>query len=186
MSLYQGWDPPRPGWRCGECGFDYDATDLATVADAVRGLGRRYRAPLTRGLPEEDLDAVLRRRPSPEVWSALEYACHARDALALYDWRIDRVLTRSRPELPAMRRDEVVSERAYNTQAPADVTDELAAAAAGLADRLRAVPDDGWDRVGVREGDELSVAWMARNALHEGSHHLLDIGRVLRQVRGRG
>ena len=37
-------------------------------------------------------------------------------------------------------------------------------------------------RVGVREGEELSVAWMAANVVHEGRHHLLDIDHVLARV----
>jgi hypothetical protein len=180
-----GWDPPRPGWVCSECGFDYDATDPTAVADLVAKHERRYVAPLSRGLPDEDLDALLRAHPDAGGWSALEYACHVRDALALYDSRIDRVLSEERPQLPAMRRDEVAVERDYNGQVPAVVATEIGTAARGLADRLRAVPPDGWERVGVRDGEELSVAWMARNALHEASHHLLDIGRTLRHLRGR-
>lgn len=185
MSVSDGWDPPRPGWVCPQCGFDYDGCALAAVSESIRGLGRRYRAPLTRGMRDEDLDGLLRRRPEPATWSALEYACHVRDALALYDWRIKRVLAADRPELPAMRRDEVALEQAYNSQNPEEVAGELEVAAGRLADRLAAIPEDGWDRTGVRDGEELSVGWMARNAVHEGNHHLLDVGRVLRHVRGR-
>ena len=32
----------------------------------------------------------------------------------------------------------------------------------------------------------MTVAWMARNAVHEGQHHLLDIGRALRAARQAG
>jgi S-DNA-T family DNA segregation ATPase FtsK/SpoIIIE len=185
VALYDGWDPPRPGWTCAECGFDYDATDLASVVDLVRAFGRRYRAPLTRGLRDEDLDAVLRARPAPDTWSALEYACHVRDALAVYDRRIGKALAEDRPVVQQMNRDAVVIERAYNAQDPAVVADELAASAERLADRLASVDGADWDRVVVREGEDLSVAWMARNAVHEGDHHLLDVGRALRHARTR-
>jgi hypothetical protein len=47
------------------------------------------------------------------------------------------------------------------------------------------VPAGGWDRVGLRRGEERSVRFTARRAVHEGSHHLLDIGRGLRAVRDR-
>ena len=151
----------------------------------IRDFGRRYRPPLTRGLPGEALDAVLRLRPEPATWSALEYACHVRDAFLLYDWRVGKALTEDRPVFAAMGRDEVVVERDYNAQDPAAVLEELEAGAQRLADRLAGVTGQDWDRLGVREGEDLSVAWMARNALHEGGHHLLDIGRVLRHVRGR-
>ena len=179
------WDPPRPGWVCAECSFDHDATDPRSAADTVRSFAKRYRAPLTRSLPGEDLDTVLRARPGPASWSALEYACHVRDALALYDHRIRLVLEEDRPSFPKMGRDEVAVARDYNGQDPVTVADELATAAERLASRLDAVPDAGWRRVGVREDLEMSVEWMARNAVHEGAHHLLDVGRALRAARGR-
>jgi hypothetical protein len=37
--------------------------------------------------------------------------------------------------------------------------------------------------VGLRRGQERSARLSARRAVHEGSHHLLDIGRGLRAVR---
>jgi hypothetical protein len=47
-----------------------------------------------------------------------------------------------------------------------------------LAELLVRLGDDDWERVGVREGVDLSVAWMAVNTLHEARHHLVDIERA--------
>ena len=63
------------------------------------------------------------------------------------------------------------------------MADALAANAERLAATFEAVPDDGWDRVGIRRDEERSVLFTARRAVHEGNHHLLDIGRGLRAVR---
>jgi S-DNA-T family DNA segregation ATPase FtsK/SpoIIIE len=128
---------------------------------------------------------LVRLRPEAAVWSALEYACHVRDALALYDWRIGKALSEDRPDFPPMGRDDLADERRYNDQNPLLVIGELVAGAERLADLLAPVQGPTWDRSGVREGQELTVAWMAKNVLHECEHHLLDIGRVLRRVRGR-
>jgi hypothetical protein len=117
------------------------------------------------------------------VWSPLEYACHVRDVLSLYDERIARVVAEERPTLAAMRRDEVASERSYNTQPPSAVLDALAGNAEALAARLDGLGEDDWSRAGIRDGEELTVDWMARNVVHEGRHHLLDIGRGLRAAR---
>ncbi len=179
------WVVPQPGWVCSECGFDFDACDPAVAADTVRGFARRYAIPLTRGLKHEDLDALLRVRPEPDTWSALEYACHVRDSFGVYDDRIAKVLAEDRPSFKMMGRDQAVIDRDYNRQLPAVVVEELSAAAEGLAARLETVPADGWDRVGIREDLEMTVDWMARNSVHEGSHHLVDIGRVLRAARAR-
>ena len=178
-----GWVYPGPGWVCSECGFDYDDCVPATTPKTLRGFGRRYRVPLVRGLPGEDLYGLLRMRPDPQTWSALEYACHTRDSFALYAHRIDVVLAEDRPLLPRMRRDEVVVERDYNSQNPDAVAEDLAVAAEALAARLESVPPQAWVRVGVRDNLEMSIDWMARNVVHEGTHHLVDVGRSLRAAR---
>jgi hypothetical protein len=74
----------------------------------------------------------------------------------------------------------------YEKQAPAEVAAALAANAARLSATLAAVPEGGWDRTGSRgDGAVFTVLGAGRFALHEGTHHLLDVGRVLRAARGR-
>ena len=53
-------------YRCEECGFDSDGLDPSGLIEQLRKFPTRYRAPLTRFLPGEDPDLVLRTRPSPE------------------------------------------------------------------------------------------------------------------------
>jgi hypothetical protein len=180
------WIRPEPGWTCGECGFDFDASAPADAPDQLRAYGKRYQAPLTRGIRDEDLAAMLRSRPDGDgTWSALEYACHVRDALAMYDHRVAKILEEDRPSFRAMGRDEAAVTLAYNEQDPPTVGAELAAAADALATRLASVSDDEWSRIGLRDDFEMSVDWISRNARHEAHHHLLDIGRTLRAARGR-
>ncbi len=169
---------------CPECGLDYESMPVPEAIAAIRGLPRRYRAPLTRLLPGED-DSVLRARPEPEVWSALEYAAHVRDVLGWYEGWVRQILAEDRPVLEGIGREEAAVEYRYNEQDPGTVADELAARAEALATTLEAVPEDALSRVGFRHGEERSIATHARRAVHEGSHHLLDIGRGLRAVRDR-
>ena len=169
---------------CEECGFDYDALEPADVPAAVRTFAKRYRMPLTRFLRDEDGDALVRQRPAPEVWSALEYAAHVRDVFASYDGWIRLCLSKDRPVLESSGADDLATERRYNEDDPVAVADALAANAERLAATVEAVPINGWDRVGLRRDEERSVLLLARRAVHEGSHHLLDIGRGLRAVRG--
>lgn len=180
MSIYAGWDVPRPGWTCPECGLRYHAITPAAVGALLEALLPEYAV-----LFEAD-DEQLRRRPDPDTWSALEYACHVRDCLALYDWRIRRVLAEEHPYLPQMRRDAIAVERAYNDQDPALVAQEMAANCDRLAQLLPQVSGPEWQRFGVREGDPLSVAWMAVNVDHEVRHHLMDVERVLTGTTGQG
>jgi len=171
--------------RCEECGFDPESVTPATAAGAVRELGRRYRAPLTRFLPGEDGAAVLSQRPAPQVWSAIEYAGHVRDVLVLVDRRVAQVLAEHDPELEPVDLVAAVEGGGYRELDAVTVADELAAAADRLASALEALAPEDWKRSGRRAGEPRSVLDMARRAVHEGSHHLLDVGRVLRRVRGR-
>ena len=167
---------------CPECGLDYEEMPVADAIAAIRGFGRRYRAPLTRLLPGED-DTVLRQRPAPDVWSALEYAGHVRDVFGFYEVWVRQTLAEDRPELRGPDPDEAAREARYNEQDVDAVVEGVETRSQALAATLERVPDDGWDRVGVRRGEERSVLLTARRAVHEGSHHLLDIGRGLRAVR---
>jgi len=168
--------------RCDECGFDDGELSPADAIAAVRRFPKRYRAPLTRLLANED-DAVLRRRPDPDTWSALEYAAHVRDVFGAYASRVRRTLDENRPEFDDPGPDELAQSRRYNEQDPAAVSNELAAAAELLASTLETVPPDGWARVGLRYGEERTLEFTALRAVHEGNHHLLDIGRSLRAAR---
>jgi hypothetical protein len=169
--------------RCEECGFDYEGLSPADIPAAIRSFPKRYRAPLSRFLPGEDGDSLVRQRPAPDTWSALEYAAHVRDVFAWYDGWINQCLTEHRPALEGPGRDEAAELRRYNEDDPVAVADALGANAERLAASVEAVPEDGWDRVGLRRDEERSVLFTARRAVHEGSHHLLDIGRGLRAVR---
>lgn len=171
--------------RCDECGFVYDDLAAADIPAAVRSFAKRYRAPLSRFLPGEEGDVLVRRRVDPSTWSALEYAAHVRDVLGRYaDW-IELTLAEDRPRFEGPPPDDLAEMRNYNADDPAVVADAIAANAERLAAIIESVPEDGWDRVGLRRDEEWSIVFCARRAVHEGSHHLLDIGRGMRTLRDR-
>ncbi len=171
--------------RCEECGFDYESVAPADIPATIRAFAKRYRAPLSRFLPGEDGDSLVRERPDPHTWSALEYAAHVRDVFSSYEDWIHQCLVEDRPVLQGRGPDELAVERRYNEDDPAAVAEALAANAERLAATLEAVPEEGWHRVGRRRDEERPVLFTARRAVHEGSHHLLDIGRGMRAVRDR-
>ena len=178
------WVIPAPGWVCPECGFDFDACDPRETPALLRAFPDRYRVPLERGLPGEDLDAILRARPAPTTWSALEYACHVRDSFALYDERVTTTVKEDRPSFPRMRRDELVVERGLQPPGPRRRCSPASRPRSGPSPSSSSTSaTTRWDRRAYRDDLEMSVAWMARNAVHEGRHHLLDIGRALRAAR---
>jgi hypothetical protein len=171
--------------RCEECGYDWDAGPKQ-LAEHLRIVPDRFRAPLTRFLAGENPDRVVRTRPAPAVWSALEYTAHTRDAVAFYDGRVERVLLGDRPQLSPFDADAACADRRYNQQAVTWVLDELHVGCDRLAARITTLDEPQWQQVGIGSaGDERTVLALVRRAVHEGHHHLLDVGRVLRRVRGR-
>ena len=174
--------------ECAECGFSYDTLAVPDALDALRGFGKRYRIPLTRGLKDEDLDALLRAHPLDDTWSALEYACHVRDVFAVQRERLARALVEPGFWPEPMRGEERVLEMAYNEQDPVGVADDLAANGTALASFAENLSNEQLElTIGYRypEVAERTLSWLIVHTVHEGEHHLLDVGRVLRAARGR-
>ena len=90
--------------------------------------------------------------------------------------------------LDSMDRDERPVRDRYKEQDPAVVAGQVADRAAALAAAFESLAPEAWERTAIHPYPEpapRSLAWMARHVVHEGNHHLLDIGRVLRAARGR-
>ena len=156
---------------CERCGLAYPSLDV----DTCLGLVADSTATLAGLLPDLD-DDVLRRRPAPEVWSVVEYACHVRDVLLTYAVRVHRGIVEERPTLDPMYGD-WRAERFGYVAMPLDVLlVELGAAATGFAAEVGTVPDGAWDRTVTRRPDEVrTVRWLVRQAAHECVHHLGDV-----------
>jgi hypothetical protein len=171
--------------RCAECGFDPADVRPHDLPVAVRSFARRYQAPLSRGLPGEDLDEIVRRSPGPGVWSALEYGGHVVDIFTVFDDRVRCALEGRTPAEEVVDwegRVAAASPGLDRTQVAADLAD----AADSLAVTLDEVNGDEWRLEGLTgRGNPATVAELGTIVVHEGSHHLLDIGRVLRAARGR-
>lgn len=171
--------------RCAGCGLDWSSISPGDAEVAVRSFPRRWRAALGAFGEDEDADALVRRRPEPSSWSAIEYACHLRDVLELYEGHVRSALVEDRPMIASADVEASAEERRYREQDLTTVLDELADRCGRLASTLDGVAADDWKRSAVRDGEEISVLWMARHAVHEGSHHLRDAERVVNAVRGR-
>ena len=169
-----GWVTVR---ICNECAFDWDlAIDGVLRTLALFPDGYRTRLDRFRRAPDAGL---IRRRPSPEVWSALEYAAHVRDVVGFYADRIRRVLDEERPQLPGADFSSLPERRGYLDDDPAVVADAIARSSALIEDLLRSLSADQWTRVGIGvDGDERTLLVLARRLAHDGQHHLLDLDRL--------
>lgn len=127
------WVLERP---CPECGLDTRAVAPEDVAARLRDTVPIWRDALA--------GAAASRRPSPAVWSPLEYGCHVRDVCRRYAERLDLMLADDEPGFADWNQDETALADRYAEQDPAVVAAELAEAAAGLASRFAAVRGPAW------------------------------------------
>src|SRR5690625_5517370 len=75
--------------ECSECGEDVGQLSLADAIERLRELQDPWRVELEQ--------PGLATRPNDRTWSRLEYACHVRDALAVFRGRVALMLQRDEP-----------------------------------------------------------------------------------------
>lgn len=161
------WVLERP---CLDCGFDAGSVAIDELADRVRQVGAAWPELLARD------DATL--RPTGDQWSALEYACHVRDVLRLFDARLGRMLAEDGPTFANWDQDVTALEQRYDLQDPAVVAAEVVAAAEANAARWDTVTPAVYGRTGFRsDGAAFTVASFGRYFLHDPVHHLDDVAR---------
>ena len=159
------WVLQRP---CPECGFDARALQPADIGGRTREVMGSFTARL-RAPGAAD-------RPSPQVWSPLEYACHVRDVCGVFGGRLQLMLTENDPQFPNWDQDETALTGRYWEQDAATVADECASAAATIAAQFDAVSDEQWTRRGTRSnGSVFTVDTLGRYFLHDLVHHVHDI-----------
>ncbi|MGI9029646.1 MAG: DinB family protein, partial [Ilumatobacteraceae bacterium] len=146
--------------RCPECGYDATRLDVERVPELVRENAAVWQEVLVR--PGVD------RRPAPDVWSPLEYACHVRDVFSLFDRRLHLMLSKYDPRFENWDQDETAIAERYGDSDRATVASELDAAAHAVAASFASVDGSQWERTGRRsDGAEFTVDTFARYFLHD-------------------
>ena len=128
------WVLQRP---CPECGLDTQGFAREAIGGMIRANAAAWQVVLTG-------PGDARLRPSAGNWSALEYGCHVRDVLRLYDERLRLMLTEDGPLYPNWDQDATALADRYGEQTPAVVAAELADAAETIAARFESLlPSNG-------------------------------------------
>ncbi|MEV7974076.1 DinB family protein [Cellulomonas sp. NPDC089187] len=167
-------EPDEKDWtwvlrdRCPDCGFGAADVRFDQLAGTVRDLIPRYRAAL--GRPAATV------RPSPQVWSVLEYGAHVRDVHRVFAERLALMLSLDDPLFANWDQDATAREDRYDLQDPGQVAEELTDAAEAWAAALDRVRADQWERTGRRSnGSVFTVETLGQYYLHDVVHHLRDI-----------
>jgi len=159
------WVLDRP---CPECGFVAGEHPRESLGEALRELAGRYDALLA--------DPRVGLRPSPQVWSALEYGCHVRDVYRLYLHRLEQMLAEDDPTFANWDQDDTAVAERYDLQEPAAVRRQLADASTAIAERFDEVTADQWTRTGTRsDGARFTIDTFGVYFLHDPVHHLYDV-----------
>jgi len=163
------WVLDRP---CRECCLDTTAFGGEAVGGMVVANAIAWQNVLT------GPDSV-RRRVVPDRWSALEYGCHVRDVLRLYNYRLDLMLTKDDPLFPDWDQDATAVADRYSEQQPLTVAAELSQAAEVIAARFATVTGNQWRRTGTRsDGAAFTVETFGRYFIHDPVHHLYDVAGI--------
>ncbi|MCU1375528.1 MAG: segregation ATPase FtsK/SpoIIIE, family [Actinomycetia bacterium] len=157
---------------CEGCGFVF-----AEVSPADLGDGLRVAAAAFVDLLTGTARAALVRRAEPDVWSPLEYACHARDVVLNLRDRVLLAQVEDGPVFPPMYRHHRLVLARYIEEDARVVADGIRVGADLLAWVVAGLDADQLARPGTYGGVERDALWIARHALHEARHHALDAQR---------
>lgn len=162
------WVLARP---CPECGFAAASVAPADVPGLVRDAGARFAAVLAR--------RDVRSRPTPEVWSPLEYACHVRDVCQVMGSRVELIMSgdgRTPVTFANWDQDTTALEAEYWRGDPARVSQEVRSAADSAADSFAKVRSEQWSWPALRSnGSTFTALTLGRYFVHELQHHLWDV-----------
>lgn len=158
--------------ECDQCGYDYAALRRDQLTTA---LSSEVDALIDELAAAQQTDV----RPSPDVWSAHEYACHVRDVLDVQDGRIRLTQVEDVPAFEPMGREERVA--GYRDVDPHGLPGQIRENADRLIRTLEGLDPGGWERTGIYnypEPAERTVAWIVTHTIHEVVHHRRDIAAV--------
>lgn len=160
------WVLERP---CLECGFVAEEIPINALGGLLEEWAERWRLVLARN--------NVGVRPAPDVWSPLEYSCHVRDVMRVFDKRVQLMLTELDPLFDNWDQDETAVLERYGHQDPVVVAEELAHAASALDATFANVTAEAWNRTGRRsDGSHFTVDSIGRYFSHDVVHHLHDVG----------
>jgi hypothetical protein len=157
--------------RCGPCGFDSDEWSDASASAAIQRLPSQWTSAVA-GLTARD----QLRRPVHQMWSIAEYADHVREVLFGMRFLLDTAISQPGTDLGDSPPQQFASQaRQIDVETALDGIDNEAHS---LSQQLSGLSSDGWDLTVTFDGTSVDPHWISRHAVHDATHHLLDIARL--------
>jgi len=167
--------------RCAECGFDGARWRVRDATNHLDALGWWWRHAVAGISP-----ANLARRPAPAVWSVLEYGVHSASTTATLRATLERVLAGDAPS-PTERLNPPRVQASPNDAPLAvhadDVLDDLEREGRDLSAVAQEIDEETWaGRLARPGGEAVRVDRILFHAVHDASHHQMDVGRGLSSI----
>lgn len=159
---------------CEGCRFDGGHYSHIDARKSLRTMATRWRWAAA-GVDE----TVLARRPDPVVWSATEYADHTADVVSTVSYLLHLMTTRDVEPLSGVDPTDAAADDPPPSTTFAAAVDRLETNALRMDDVVAHLTPNQWARTVVLEGDTVDAEWVVRHAVHDASHHLMDVGRGL-------
>ncbi len=157
--------------QCPECGYVASAVSRSGIGDGLRAANDALIAQL------DDFEHV-RTRPSPEVWSALEYGCHVVDVHRIFLGRLTLMLDQDAPAFANWDQDATAEASNYGEAELATVVANLRADGEALAAAFDRVTGEQWSRTGLRsDGASFTIETLGRYLVHDPCHHVWDVAQ---------
>lgn len=159
---------------CGQCGFDSDLYDRADTISSQKVI------PAVLAAAFEGLDGdTLARRPDDSTWSIVEYLDHVREVVFGNRFAIETALAQPGVDLGDPPATGLQAPGAAGRPIDAGVALEgVTSEYQAMAELLAGLDDEQWAIEALLSGETHTVGWFARHVLHDGLHHLADIGRI--------
>jgi hypothetical protein len=157
--------------RCDECGFNGEEWSDEAAISAIGGLPTRFASAVI-GLGPDD----LLRRPVDSQWSIAEYADHVREVIFGMRFLLDIAVTQpgtdlgEPPSSPFDRDPRQIDIDAALVGIEREVT--------SLLNTYSELSPNEWVSIVTLDGANVDPHWIVRHAVHDPTHHLLDIERL--------
>ena len=162
---------------CDECGFHGGTLDPSATVARMRALPDRWSEVMSQD------EALLRARPEPDTWCAVEYAQHVINAIASIEWGARIFAAGRSPDWDELSEDSLPGVFEHPTHDCtrfdiADTLESLGAVARSMADFAESLTPDEQVVVAVYAEDwVINTTAVLRHALHDAEHHVLDVRR---------
>jgi hypothetical protein len=157
--------------QCQQCGFNGDDWSDVGALEALEELPSRWAIAVS-GLTFRDAN----RRPVPEIWSIAEYADHVREVLFGMRFLLETAISLPGTDLGASPESRFDAEpRQIEVKSALDGIDRESTT---LRASISELPATAWESTITLDNTGVDPHWIVRHAVHDATHHLLDVERL--------